>query len=75
MYSVAAECGKRLIDAKDMNGHSALSWASWYSRPIPILGKLCYGDFRVHPKHTGVKAHLRASRILDAPMSAKLKRA
>ena len=33
------------IDAKDMNGDSALSWASWYLRPRPILRKLCYGQF------------------------------
>lgn len=34
------------IDAKDMNGDSALSWASWYLRPRSILRKLCYGEFR-----------------------------
>jgi uncharacterized protein len=34
------------IDAKDMNGDSALTWASWYLRPRPILRKLCYGEFR-----------------------------
>jgi ankyrin repeat protein len=33
------------IDAKDMNGDSALSWASWYLRPRSILRKLCYGEF------------------------------
>jgi uncharacterized protein len=37
-----------VIDAKDMAGASPLSWASWYCRPIPILRKLCYGDFRIH---------------------------
>lgn len=34
------------IDAKDMNGDSALSWASRYLRPRSILKKLCYGEFR-----------------------------
>ena len=34
------------IDAKDMNGDSALTWASWYLRPRSILKKLCYGEFR-----------------------------
>ncbi len=34
------------IDAKDMNGDSALAWASWYLRPRSILRKLCYGTFR-----------------------------
>ena len=33
-------------DAKDMNGDSPLTWASWYLRPRSILRKLCYGDFR-----------------------------
>jgi ankyrin repeat protein len=35
------------IDAKDMYGDSPLSWASWYTRPRPILRMLCYGEFRV----------------------------
>ena len=34
------------VEAKDMNGDSPLSWASWYLRPRPILRKLCYGEFR-----------------------------
>lgn len=33
------------VDAKDMNGDSALAWASWYLRPRSILRKLCYGEF------------------------------
>ena len=37
------------IEAKDMNGDSPLSWASWYLRPRPILRMLCYGDFYVRP--------------------------
>ncbi len=35
------------IDAKDANGDSPLSWASWYARPDTILRVLCYGDFHV----------------------------
>jgi ankyrin repeat protein len=34
------------IDAKDMNGDSALTWASWHLRPRSILRMLCYGKFR-----------------------------
>jgi ankyrin repeat protein len=34
------------IDAKDMNGDSPLTWASWHLRPRSILRKLCYGKFR-----------------------------
>lgn len=37
------------IDAKDMNGDSPLTWASWHLRPGSILKKLCYGDFFIHP--------------------------
>jgi ankyrin repeat protein len=36
-----------LVDAKDMNGESSLSWASWYVRPRSILRMLCYGQFHV----------------------------
>lgn len=35
------------IDAKDMNGDSPLSWASWYLRSRPILRLLCYGKIHV----------------------------
>lgn len=38
------------IDAKDMNGDSPLTWASWYLRPDSILRKLCYGEFKIHPE-------------------------
>lgn len=43
-----------IIDAKDMNGDSPLTWASWYLRPDTILRKLCYGNFSIHPeRHSG----------------------
>jgi ankyrin repeat protein len=35
------------IDAKDMNGDSPLTWASWHLRPDSILRKLCYGEFSI----------------------------
>jgi ankyrin repeat protein len=47
-----------MIDAKDMNGESPLSWASWHSRPASILRKLCYGNHRIHPQYTGMEANL-----------------
>jgi ankyrin repeat protein len=50
-----------LVDAKDMNGDSPLTWASWYLRPVSILRKLCYGDFRVHPNYGGMRAHLQGT--------------
>jgi ankyrin repeat protein len=49
-----------IIDAKDMNGDTPLSWASWYLRPDPILRKLCYGNFFIHPERHpgGMEAYL-----------------
>ncbi len=47
-----------IVDAKDMNGDTPLTWASWYLRPDSILRQLCYGDFRIHPNHQGMRANL-----------------
>ncbi len=46
------------IEAKDMNGDSPLSWASWYLRPDTILRLLCYGDFSVRPNRRSMAANL-----------------
>jgi uncharacterized protein len=46
------------IDAKDMNGDSPLTWASWHLRGASILKKLCYGAFRIHPNYVGMDANL-----------------
>jgi uncharacterized protein len=46
------------IDAKDMNGDSPLTWASWHLRDHTILRKLCYGPFRVRPDYAGMDANL-----------------
>jgi ankyrin repeat protein len=34
-------------EARDMNGDTPLSWASWYARPDAILRRLCYGTFQI----------------------------
>jgi len=48
-----------VIDARDMNGESPLSWASWYARPASILRKLCYRSFHIHPDYgAGMEANL-----------------
>jgi ankyrin repeat protein len=50
------------IDAKDMHGDSPLSWASWYTRPTPILRMLCYGNFHIRPDYGGgMEANLRGT--------------
>ena len=38
-----------VIDARDMNGDSPLTWASWYGRSAYILDMLCFGDNSIHP--------------------------
>lgn len=37
------------VEARDMNGETPLSWASWYGRPDAILRRLCYGKYSIHP--------------------------
>ncbi|PYX58306.1 MAG: hypothetical protein DMG76_09160, partial [Acidobacteria bacterium] len=44
------------VDAKDMNGDSPLTWASWFQRPDSILRKLCYGQFSIHPERRSMDA-------------------
>jgi len=46
------------IDARDANGDSPLSWASWYLRPDSILRLLCYGNFRIRPDRRSMRANL-----------------
>jgi len=45
------------LDAKDMNGESPLSWASWHLRPDSILRRLCYGGFAIHPERQSTFDH------------------
>lgn len=44
-------------DARDTNGDSPLTWASWYLRPDAILRLLCYGDFFIHPDRGAASDH------------------
>src|SRR5437762_3848463 len=46
------------VDAKDMNGDSPLTWASWFQRPDSILRKLCYGGISIHPERRTMDAYL-----------------
>ena len=46
-------------DAKDMNGDSPLTWASWHLRPDSILRMLCYGGFSIHPQRRSTFDHGR----------------
>ncbi len=46
------------VDAKDANGDSPLSWASWYLRPDEILRQLCYGKWRIREGRKSMRAYL-----------------
>ena len=46
-----------VIDARDMNGDSPLTWASWHLRPAAILRKLCYDGYRIHPRNRSTYDH------------------
>ena len=45
------------VDARDMNGDSPLTWASWYGRPTSILKLLCYGSHRIHAERKSLRAY------------------
>jgi uncharacterized protein len=45
------------LEAKDMNGDTPLSWASWHLRPDAILRKLCYGSYTIHPARRSASDH------------------
>jgi uncharacterized protein len=46
------------IDARDANGETPLSWGSWYGRPASILRQLCYGNYRIRPDYSPMRANL-----------------
>lgn len=46
-----------IVDAKDINGDSPLTWASWHLRPASILRKLCYGNYTIHPADRSTYDH------------------
>jgi ankyrin repeat protein len=59
------------IDAKDMNGDSPLSWASWHLRPDDILRKLCYGAFSIHPDRCSASDHGMGWSAMDSHLLGK----
>jgi ankyrin repeat protein len=54
------EAGARR-DARDGNGDTPLSWASWHRRPDAILRRLCYGRFSIPPDRQPMEASLRGT--------------
>lgn len=52
------------VAAKDMNGDSPLTWASWHLRPASILRQLCYGSYTIHPGNRSTYDHGRGWGIM-----------
>jgi uncharacterized protein len=46
-----------VVDAKDVNGDTPLTWASWHLRPASILRKLCYDSYAIHPANRSTYDH------------------
>jgi len=46
------------VDARDMNGDTPLSWASWHLRPAAILRKLCHGPHSIREGARTMDANL-----------------
>ena len=47
-----------ILNVKDVNGDSPLTWASWHLRPDAILRKLCYGTHSIRPGRLTMAAYL-----------------
>lgn len=45
------------LDARDVNGDTPLTWASWHLRPDSILRLLCYDGFALHPQRNSTFDH------------------
>ena len=54
-------------DAKDMNGDSPLTWASWHLRPDSILRKLLYDGFSINPARRTMDANLIGTPLTSRP--------
>ncbi|MBK5257005.1 MAG: ankyrin repeat domain-containing protein [Vicinamibacteria bacterium] len=46
------------VDARDANGETPLSWASWYARPDAVLTRLCYGEYSICPDRKPMRVSL-----------------
>jgi len=53
-------------DARDMNGDTPLTWASWHLRPAAVLRLLCFDGVSIHPAARWTGDHGRGWTGLDA---------
>ena len=56
------------LDAKDMNGDTPMSWASWHLRPDSILKMLCHNGLSIHPERQSLYDHGAGWGVLDASL-------
>jgi ankyrin repeat protein len=69
LHRAAAFGGEHAIDlllaagadreARDANGDTPLSWASWYARPDAILRRLCHGPFSIREDRKPMRLSLQ----------------
>ena len=59
------------VEAKDANGETPLSWASWHLRPPDVLRKLLYGNFTIHPENRSTYDHGAGWGNIDAPLMGR----
>jgi ankyrin repeat protein len=58
-------------EARDMNGDTPLTWASWHLRPPSVLRLLCYGDFSINPGNNSTYDHGTGWGLTDGPARSK----
>jgi ankyrin repeat protein len=54
-------------EARDANGDTPLSWASWHLRPPAVLRLLTYGPHAMAPGHRSTYDHGAGWSSIDAP--------
>jgi len=54
--------------AKDVNGDSPLSWASWHLRPASIIRELCFDGLSIHHGNKSTYDHGSGWSQMDPPM-------
>ena len=55
-----------VLDARDMNGDTPLTWASWHLRPAAILRKLCHGPHSIRAGAVSMDVNLLGTPHLTA---------